>query len=79
MMRRRAPRHTWHLWLTIGTLGLWGPCWIITIIAAAWEPWRCRECKKPQPETSKGVEELESASAETMIGSALGFAQKQAD
>jgi hypothetical protein len=34
--------------LTIATLGLWGFCWAITIIAARWEPWRCRECRKPQ-------------------------------
>ena len=50
VMRRRVPLHQVHLLLTVFTLGFWGPCWIITLIAAAWEPWRCRECKRPQPD-----------------------------
>lgn len=48
LQRRRAPRHSVHLILTIATFGLWGICWVITIIAARWEPWRCRECRRPQ-------------------------------
>jgi len=50
VFRRRVPRHELHLVLTIGTLGLWGLCWIITLFAARWEQWRCTDCRLPQVE-----------------------------
>ena len=75
-MRRRSPRHDLHLVLAIFTAGFWAPCWIITSIAAAWEPWRCRECGRPQPDDPK---EPAPASGETLIGSAFGLTRKQAD
>ena len=76
VMRRRSPRHDLHLMLTILTAGFWGPCWIITVVAAMQEPWRCRECGRPQPEELK---ELDSGSAGTVIGPAFGLARPQAD
>jgi len=57
VLRRRVPRHELHLVLTIGTLGLWAPCWLITLFAARWEPWRCTDCRRPQAE---GLEEEET-------------------
>ena len=79
VMRRRAPRHDLHLCITIATLGLWGPCWLITTIAAGWEPWRCRECKQPQPDDPGEVELLEPASPGTVMRSAFTLAPKGAD
>jgi hypothetical protein len=75
VLRRRVPRHEVHLVLTILTMGFWGFCWIITIIAARWEPWRCRGCDRPQeeprPEATRG-----HASAETAMGSAFGLVRE---
>jgi hypothetical protein len=48
-----VPRHELHLVLTLGTLGLWGLCWMITFIAARWEPWRCIDCRRAQSEEIK--------------------------
>ena len=65
VLRRRVPRHEFHLVLTIGTLGLWGLCWIITLIGAHWEPWRCTDCRRPQDEEVEEEEMVERPAAET--------------
>ena len=76
VLRRRVPRHEVHLVLTIVTLGFWGFCWIITIIAARWEPWRCRGCRRPQEEESPAEGASDTASTETAVGSAFGLVHK---
>jgi hypothetical protein len=76
VLRRRVPRHEVHLALTIVTLGFWGMCWIITIIAARWEPWRCRRCRQPQEEQSPGEGASDPASTVTAVGSAFGLIHK---
>ncbi len=67
MLRRRVPRHELHLALTIATMGFWGFCWIITVIAARWEPWRCTECRRPQA----GDPECEEAPAPAATAAAM--------
>ena len=76
VQRRRVPRHEMHLGLTVLTLGVWGVCWIITLIAARWEPWRCRRCHRVQPEEPKAAEAISDGA---MLGGAFGLAHEQAD
>jgi hypothetical protein len=64
-----------HLVLTVLTLGLWGPCWIITAVAARFEPWRCRECRRPQPEEKAS---LEMTAAGAMVGSSFALTHGRA-
>jgi hypothetical protein len=58
-----VPRHQLHLALTVLTLGVWGICWIITIIAARFEPWRCHECLRPQPDEPAPLKPLRADEA----------------
>jgi hypothetical protein len=68
VLRRRVPRHERHLVLTLGTLGLWGLCWIITMIAARWEPWRCTDCQQPQEKEVWPQDREEEPPAEAAVG-----------
>jgi len=76
VQRRRVPRHELHLALTVLTLGVWGVCWIITIIAARWEPWRCRECRLPQAEEAMRPE---PAPVGAIMSPAFGLVHEQVD
>jgi hypothetical protein len=73
VLHRRVPRHEVHLALTIVTMGFWGFCWIITIIAARWKPWRCHCCRRPQEEERGAKRVSDTASTETAVGSAFGL------
>jgi len=76
LQRRRVPRHEVHLVLTVLTLGLWGICWIITLIAARSEPWRCRECRRPQPDEP---DRREMPAAAGMLASHFNLVHEQPD
>src|SRR5258708_32820509 len=79
VLRRRVPRHEIHLALTIGTLGLWGGCWIITLVAAHLEPWRCQECRKPQRKEIGGEEVAGQSSTEAAVGSGFALRHEHVD
>ena len=40
----RYPNHVLHLLLSLFTLGLWVPIWILLAIVPDSEPWRCSVC-----------------------------------
>ncbi|MDR3405994.1 MAG: hypothetical protein P4L99_26145 [Chthoniobacter sp.] len=78
VLRRRVPRHELHLALSVATMGLWGFCWIITMIAARWEPWRCTDCRRPQEGTpEKGAPD--QAATEAAMGSSFALVHEHLD
>ncbi|MEP6668528.1 MAG: hypothetical protein ABJF10_05210 [Chthoniobacter sp.] len=79
VLRRRVPRHELHLALTIATVGFWGFCWIITVIAARWEPWRCTDCRRPQAGDPARDEAPEQSATEAGIGSNFGLVHEHSD
>jgi len=79
VLRRRVPRHEVHLALTIVTMGFWGMCWIITAVAARWEPWRCRICRQPQEDGRLSRTAPDMASTETAVGSSFGLVHEHVD
>jgi len=79
VLRRRVPRHEVHLLLTIATLGFWSLCWIITTIAARWEPWRCRNCHRPQEDDAPAHPSPDTASTEEAVGSRFGLVPEHLD
>ena len=79
VQRRRVPRHELHLVLTVCTLGFWGLCWIITAVAARWEPWRCRECRQPQGDELRDDSVGEAVSNEADLGASFAMIQEHLD
>jgi hypothetical protein len=79
VLRRRVPRHEVHLALTICTLGLWGPCWLITKIAARWEPWRCTRCRRLQICPPPPEDALVPDPAATAVGAGFGLVHEPVD
>lgn len=44
MAEKQAPNHVLHLLLSIVTLGLWVPVWILLTAAAGFSPFYCPTC-----------------------------------
>ncbi len=44
LFAKQNPSHVVHLLLSVVTLGLWLPIWILCGIANAFEPFRCTAC-----------------------------------
>jgi hypothetical protein len=65
--------------LAIGTLGFWVPCWIITLIAARWEPWRCTDCGRPQVAETPEAHVPELASTEAVGSPGFGLVHEHAE
>lgn len=79
VLRRRVPRHDLHLLLTIATMGFWGVCWVITVVAARWEPWRCRICRRPQGDGRQTAPAPDTAPTEVAVGSGFGLVHEHVD
>jgi hypothetical protein len=79
VLRRRVPRHELHLALTVATMGLWGFCWIITVVAARWEPWRCTDCRRPQDSVPKKEEAPDPASTEAAMATSFALVHEHLD
>ena len=50
---RHQVRHGFHALMTIITVGLWSPFWILARLMAGCRPWRCVRCGWHKPEFSR--------------------------
>lgn len=43
---KQAPSHILHLILSVVTVGIWIPVWILMVVLNAFKPYRCTTCGK---------------------------------
>lgn len=47
LIRRRGPNHVLHLLLSMATVGLWLPVWLIVGVSSLFGSWHCATCGMP--------------------------------
>ncbi len=47
--------HTFHLVMTMLTLGLWSISWVSAIIGRRITPWRCKHCGSHAPDFTRSI------------------------
>jgi DNA-directed RNA polymerase subunit RPC12/RpoP len=46
LFTKSGPSHVLHLILSVLTVGLWLPVWVIIVVLGALTPYRCQSCGK---------------------------------
>ena len=46
LFEKQGPSHILHLILSVITVGLWIPIWILCVVLNAFRPYRCTNCGK---------------------------------
>ena len=46
LFEKPTPSHVLHFLLTVVTVGLWFPVWVLCIFGNAFTPYRCTQCGK---------------------------------
>ncbi len=46
LFTKAGPSHILHLLLSVFTVGLWLPVWLIIVVLGAFQPYRCTVCGK---------------------------------